>query len=264
MDETARIGWDQNMLVTYKEKLLKPTGNWADASFLTMFSFPLLKGDAKTALNDPHSMVVTEKLAKSLFGSEDPIGKVVKVDNSNDFKITGLLKDLPNNTQFDFDYLIPYAFLESKHYIDSDWTDVSIRTFATLKPNTSLQEVNSKIKNISVKNSGGRSEVTEFLYPVSQLRLFSKFENGTSVGGRIETVRLFAVIAAFILLIACINFMNLSTARSEKRAKEVGIRKVSGALKKSLVAQFLIRIDCYFFDCRSPRTFASRTILTCL
>ncbi len=240
VDESARIGWDQNMLVTYKEKLLKPTGNWADASFLTMFSFPLLKGDAKTALNDPHSMVVTEKLAKSLFGSEDPIGKVVKVDNSNDFKITGLLKDLPNNTQFDFDYLMSYAFLESKHYIDSDWTDVSIRTFATLKPNTSLQETNSKIKNISIKYSSGRSEVTEFLYPVSQLRLFSKFENGNAVGGRIETVRLFAVIAAFILLIACINFMNLSTARSEKRAKEVGIRKVSGALKKSLVAQFLI------------------------
>jgi putative ABC transport system permease protein len=240
VDETARIGWDQNMLVTYKEKLLKPTGNWADASFLTMFSFPLLKGDAKTALSDPYSMVVTEKLAKSLFGSEDPIGKVVKVDNSNDFKITGLLKDLPNNTQFDFDYLMSYAFLESKHYIDSDWTDVSIRTFATLKPNTSLEEANSKIKNITIKNSGRRSEVTEFLYPVSQLRLFSKFENGNPVGGRIETVRLFAVIAAFILLIACINFMNLSTARSEKRAKEVGIRKVSGALKKSLVAQFLI------------------------
>ena len=180
------------------------------------------------------------KLAKNLFGYEDPIGKVVKVDNSDDFKITGLLKDLPNNTQFDFDYLMSYAFLESKHYIDSDWTDVSIRTFATLKPNTSLQEANSKIKNMHLKNSGGRSEVTEFLYPVSQFRLFSKFENGNAVGGRIETVRLFAVIAAFILLIACINFMNLSTARSEKRAKEVGIRKVSGALKKSLVAQFLI------------------------
>jgi putative ABC transport system permease protein len=240
MDQTCRIGWDQNLLMTYQEKHLKPTGTWADGSFLTMFSFPLLKGDSRSALSDPYSLVVTETLAKTLFGSEDPMGKVVRIDNSNNFKITGLLKDLPNNTNFDFEYLMSYGFLESKHYIDSDWTDVSIRTFATLQPNVSLQDANAKIKNITIKYSSKKSEVTQFLYPVSQLRLYSKFENGKPAGGRIETVRLFSVIAAFILLIACINFMNLSTARSEKRAKEVGIRKVAGALKKSLIAQFLI------------------------
>jgi putative ABC transport system permease protein len=240
IDQTTRLGWNENMLMTSGEKHLKPTGTWADASFLSMFSLPLLKGDSHTALDDPYSVVVTEKLAKTLFGSGDPIGRVLRIDNSNDFKVTGILKDLPNNTMFDFEYLMSYNFLESKHYLDSDWTDVSIRTFATLKPQVSLEETNAHIKNITVKNSAKRSEVTQFLYPVSQLRLYSKFENGKPVGGRIETVRLFSLIAAFILLIACINFMNLSTARSEKRAKEVGIRKVAGAQKKSLIAQFLI------------------------
>jgi ABC-type antimicrobial peptide transport system permease subunit len=124
--------------------------------------------------------------------------------------------------------------------MDSDWTNVSIRAFVLLRPNTLFADVNPKIKNIVKKYSGGRSKEEVFLYPVSQLRLYSRFENGIPVGGRIENVRLFSLIAVFILIIACINFMNLSTARSEKRAKEVGIRKVSGASKKSLVAQFLI------------------------
>ncbi len=240
IESTARISWDQSILFGYGDKHIKATGTWADPSFLTMFSFPLLMGDAKTALNDPHSLVITEKLSKKLFGDENPIGKVVKFDNSENFIVTGLLKDLPNNTDFDFEFLESATFMESKGYMDADWTDVSIRTFVLLKPNTRLAEVNSKIKNIVLKYSGGRSKDESFLYPVSRLRLYSKFVEGKPNGGRVETVRLFTLIALFILLIACINFMNLSTARSEKRAKEVGIRKVAGALKKSLVAQFLI------------------------
>ncbi len=240
IESAARINWNSSFLFGYGDKHIKATGTWADPSFLTMFSFPLLKGNASTALNDPYSLVITEKMSRKLFGDEDPMGKVVRFDNSENFKVTGLLKDLPNNTQFDFEFLNSSAFLESKKYLDSDWTDVSIRTFVLLKPNTRLADVNSKIKNIVIKYSGGRSKDESFLYPVSQLRLYSKFVDGKPIGGRIETVRLFTLIAVFILFIACINFMNLSTARSEKRAKEVGIRKVAGALKKSLVAQFLI------------------------
>ncbi len=240
IESAARISWDQSILFGYGDKHIKATGTWADPSFLTMFSFPLLLGDTKTALNDPHSLVITEKMSKKLFGDENPIGKVVKFDNSENFIVTGLMKDLPNNTDFDFEFLESAKFMESKGYMDADWTDVSIRTFVLLKPNTRLADVNSKIKNIVIKYSGGRSKDESFLYPVSQLRLHSKFVDGKPSGGRIETVRLFTLIAVFILFIACINFMNLSTARSEKRAKEVGIRKVAGALKKSLVAQFLI------------------------
>jgi len=165
---------------------------------------------------------------------------MVKCDNSENFIVTGLLKDLPNNSEFNFEFLESSAFMESKGYIDADWTDVSIRTLVLLKSNSKLADINSKIKNIVAKYSGDRAKGETFLYPVSQLRLYSRFVNGKPIGGRIETVRLFSIIAIFILFIACINFMNLSTARSEKRAKEVGIRKVAGALKKSLIAQFLI------------------------
>jgi putative ABC transport system permease protein len=240
IESATRVSWNMSILFGYGDKHLKASGIWVDPSFLTMFSFPLLRGDAQTALNDPHSLVITEKMSKKLFGDENPIGKVLKFDNSENFMVTGLLKDLPNNTDFDFEFLESAKFLETKGYMDADWTDVSIRTFVLLKPNTKLAEVNSKIKNIVLKYSGGRSKDESFLYPVSQLRLYSKFVDGKPDGGRIETVRLFTIIAVFILFIACINFMNLSTARSEKRAKEVGIRKVAGALKKSLIGQFLI------------------------
>ena len=240
IENATRVSWNMSLLFGYGDKHVKASGIWVDPSFLTMFSFPLLRGDAKTALNDPHSLVITEKMSKKLFGDEDPVGKVVKFDNSENFMVTAVLKDLPNNTDFDFEFLESATFLESKNYLDADWTDVSIRTFVLLKPNTKLADVNAKIKNIVPKYSGGRSKDETFLYPVSQLRLYSKFVDGKPAGGRIETVRLFTVIAVFILFIACINFMNLSTARSEKRAKEVGIRKVAGALKKSLVGQFLI------------------------
>jgi ABC-type antimicrobial peptide transport system permease subunit len=168
------------------------------------------------------------------------MGKSITIQRSQDHIVTGILKDLPNNTQFKFEYLMSYVYNTVRKNIDEDWTDVSIRTFVSLKPHASFSSANDKIKNVIVQHSGGRAKTTEFLYPVSQLRLYSDFVDGKPVGGLISTVRTFAIIAAFILLIACINFMNLSTARSEKRAKEVGIRKVAGALKRSLVAQFLI------------------------
>ena len=239
IEDAARISWNSKILFNYNDKILKADGAWTDPSFLTMFSFPLAEGNQQTALNDPHAVVITQNMAKKLFGSEEPIGKIIKVDNSENFTVTGVLKNPPNNTDFNFEYLFSSELLRSKGYFDADWTDVSIRTFVLLKPNTSLADINSKIKDIVIKYSDKRAKTTSFLYPVSQLRLYSDFENGKPVGGRIGTVRIFAIIAIFILLIACINFMNLSTARSEKRAKEVGIRKVVGALKKSLIGQFL-------------------------
>lgn len=240
IENTARIGWDDNVLFGYGNKSVKIKGTWADPSFLTMFSFPLIKGDVKTALSGPNSIMITQKAAKKLFGNEDPMGKMVKFDNRENFVVTGLMKDLPNNTQFDFEWLNSSAYVESKGWIDADWTDVSIPTFVLLKPNVSATLASQKIKNVVKKYSKGLSKSETFLYPVNQLRLYSKFENGKPIGGRIEIVRIFLLVALFILIIACINFMNLSTARSEKRAKEVGIRKVAGALKRSLVMQFLV------------------------
>lgn len=239
LDKVSRISWAEDYLLTIGDKSLKARFILVDPDFLSMFDFPLVKGNKKTALSDPYSIVLTQQLAKKLFGKEDPIGKLIKVENDENYTVSGILTDLPNNTQFDFEYLMPYEHKSAKGYIDSDWTDVSIRTYVMLKPNTSFDAANAKIKNIIATHSGGRAKTEQFLFPLGRLRLYSSFENGKVVGGMIERVRTFVIIAVFILLIACINFMNLSTARSEKRAKEVGIRKVAGALKKSLVMQFL-------------------------
>ncbi|MGN6530352.1 MAG: ABC transporter permease, partial [Ginsengibacter sp.] len=238
IDKVSRISWGEDYLFTVGDKSLKAHGNIVDPDFLSMFSFPIVEGNVN-ALNDPHSVVLTQKLARDIFGNEDPIGKTITIQRGTDYKVTAVLRDLPSNTEFKFDYLLSYVYKSTTGDIDSDWTDVSIRTFVMLKPNTSFNAANAKIKNVIAQHSGNRSKTTSFLYPVSKLRLYSDFKNGKPVGGLIERVRIFSLIAILILLIACINFMNLSTAGSEKRAREVGIRKVVGAGRKILINQFL-------------------------
>lgn len=239
VEDVVRFTWSSNILFNYKDKAVKAEGSATDTGFLTTFSFPLLKGDAGTALTDPYSLIVTESMAKKLFGDEDPMGKVVKMDNKDNFKVTGVLKDLPDNTQFRLEYLLSYNYRTMKGWIDSDWTDVQNRAFVLLKPHTSPESVNTRLKGMIHQYSGGRTTTEAFIYPLNRMRLYSDFENRKPSGGRITTIRIFGLVAALILLIACINFMNLSTARSERRGKEVGIRKVVGARKPSLILQFL-------------------------
>ncbi len=229
------------LLFSYNETRMNVQGSFTDTGFLNMFSFPLLKGSATTALNGIYNIVVTEKLAKKLFGNEEPMGKIVRIDSVDQFTVTGVLKDLPNNTAFNFEYLLPWSYQTKLGWTDSSWGNNSVQTFVLLKPNVSQAAFDEKIKNITIDHTSGegKSATQVFTYPFRDAWLYGKSENGKYVGGRIEMVRLFAIIAAFILLIACINFMNLSTARSEKRAKEVGIRKVVGAPKAMLVGQFL-------------------------
>jgi ABC-type antimicrobial peptide transport system permease subunit len=240
IERAVRVNWPSNYLFSVGEKRLMTTGNIVDTGFLQLFSFPLLKGDANTALNNNSSIVITETLAKKLFDTDEPMGRMVKIDNKDNFTVTGILQDLPNNTRFKFEYLLPWSYLRQQGDDDSSWGNNSTRTYVLLKQNASFASANSKIKGIKVKYARDEDPKWElFLYPASRWRLYSSFTNGKEDGGLIEFVRLFSIIAALILLIACINFMNLSTARSEKRAKEVGIRKVVGAQKKSLVAQFI-------------------------
>ena len=237
VDEAARTNSCQ-FLFTKGEKHLNIQGAFTDPDFLTIFSFPLIKGNPQTALKNINDIVLTEKMAKKLFGDEDAFGKTVKLDSVDYFTITGVLKDLPNNTQFDFEYLLPYIYYDKVYGADKQWGNNSTSTFITLKPGVTEAAFNSRIKNITRSHSDIK-DIDVFAHPATKWRLYSEFENGKIVGGRIETIRLFSIIAAFILLIACINFMNLSTARSEKRAKEVGIRKVVGAGKGTLIAQFI-------------------------
>lgn len=224
-------------LVTSGEKKFNLRGAFTDSSFLSMFSFPLLKGNSELALSGTNNIVLTQKLAKKLFGDEEAMGKTVRIDSTANFTVTGVLSDLPDNTAFDFEYLLPWSFMNRLNWDDDSWANNSISTYVCLQPNASQKIFDAKVKDITRKHSTETAEV--FTQAVSRMHLYSKDENGQLVGGQIETVRLFSIIAAFILLIACINFMNLSTARSEKRAKEVGIRKVAGAYRSSLIGQFI-------------------------
>jgi len=240
VEAAVRVDWGSNFLFSIGDKRITVQGSMVDSNFLQVFSFPLLKGDPSQVLKDMHSIVLTEKLAKKLYGNEDPMGKVIKIDNKENFTVTGILKDLPNNTRFSFEYLMPWSYLRFTGEDDQYWGNNSTRTYVLLKPHASLASVNAKMKVFKPKYDPEDPKWEMFLYPLNRWHLYSNFTNGKEDGsGRITFVRLFAIVAAFILLIACINFMNLGTARSEKRAKEVGIRKVVGARKYSLVTQFI-------------------------
>lgn len=242
VEQATRVNFQNGFLMKVDDKRFMILGNHVDSNFLQVFSFPLIKGDPKTALNDTYSMVITEKLAVKLFGKEDAMGKMIRVRNTDNFTVTGILKDLPNNTSFDFECLVPWSYLRKKGLDDNKWNDNSTMTYVLLKPNASLASVKPKFALLKQRYDllAKKENAQMFLYPISRWHLYSDFKNGYESGeGRITFVKLFGVIAAFILLIACINFMNLSTARSEKRAKEVGIRKVIGAQKASLIGQFI-------------------------
>jgi ABC-type antimicrobial peptide transport system permease subunit len=239
VEQAVRVNWANSYLFSIGDKRLTVQGNVVDSNFLQVFSFPLVEGNAQSALLDMHSIVLTEKLAKKLFGEEDPMGKTIKLDNTDNFTVTGVAKDLPNNTRFNFEYLLPWSYLRYIGQDDANWGNNSTRTYVLLKPNATLASVAPKMQVLKQRYDKEEPNWQMFLYPISKWRLYSRFDEGVEDGGRIEFVRMFGLIAVFILLIACINFMNLSTARSEKRAKEVGIRKVVGAQKGALVAQFI-------------------------
>ena len=242
VEHAARVNWPSRLLFTVGEKRLMEQGNIVDSVFLQIFSFPMTQGNPATALNDGHSIVLTETFAKTLFGNADAMGKVIRIDDKESFTVTGILRDLPNNTRFTFKYLLPWAYYrrqETDATEESNWGNNSTRTYVLLKTNATPASIEPKMKAIKTRYDSTEKHWEMFLYPISRWRLYSNFKGTVEDGGLIVFVRLFAIVAAFILLIACINFMNLSTARSERRAKEVGIRKVVGAPKSTLIGQFI-------------------------
>ncbi|MEM1258752.1 MAG: ABC transporter permease [Bacteroidota bacterium] len=239
VEEVTRYFYNYTFLFSQGDKNLKSTGTIVDPSFLKMFSFPLVEGHIETVLDDVNALVVTETFAKKMFGDAPAVGQVVKMDNSDTFKVTGVLKDLPSNTEFNFEYLLPWAYAKQRGWDDEYWGNNSIATYVLLKEGTNYQAFSEKIKTLRESYDKDAPNMVTYLYPYTRSHLYSEFENGVEVGGLIDTIRLFTIIAIIVLVIACINFMNLSTARSEKRAKEVGVRKVVGARKKALVWQFL-------------------------
>ncbi len=207
-----------------------------------MFQFPLVKGNAGMVLNDPSSIVISESTAKALFGDKDPINQVIRVDNTDDLKVTGVLKDVPKNSSFQFDCLLPWKLNETRDWVKNqktNWGNYSFQVFMELNSGSNQGMVTKKIADLLTRHGETDIKHDLFLHPLERWRLHSNFDNGKESGGMIEYVQMFTVIAVFILVIACINFMNLATARSEKRAREVGIRKSVGSRRSELIFQFI-------------------------
>jgi len=230
---------NRTFLLTVGDTRLTSNGAFVDSGFVRMFDFPMVSGDPEHALVAPGTIVITSHLAHALFGNEDPIGKAIRIDSNAYFKVAGVLKDLPANTTFKFDYLLPWSYGKTIGYDDDFWGNHAPFTFVLLKPGASQSALDGQIKDLAIQHTDHKENCEFFTQPIERDYLYSKQENGKLVGDRIHLVQLFIVIAVFILLIACINFMNLSTARSERRAREVGIRKVVGAVKGYLVGQFI-------------------------
>jgi len=230
----------QPHILKYGDVKFKKQGYTVGEHFFDMFSWKFMRGNTATALPDAYSIVLTESTAKALFGDADPINKVIRVDNEYDAKVTAIVADVPGNSTFQFDFI--NAFNYSGDYLKqamTNWQNSSWSVFVQTIPGANLQLVEKKINDIKIQHDPGDKKIsTYFAFPMSKWRLYSDFKDGKNVGGMIEYVRLFTIIALIILLIACVNFMNLSTARSEKRAKEVGVRKTLGSDKRQLVLQF--------------------------
>lgn len=235
--------WGSNHLFTVGEtKLINTSGAFTDPAFLTMLSFPMLKGDDHNALENPNSIVLTESFARQLFGDKEAFGESLTISESGfrfEFTVSGILKDLPTNTDFKFDYLISFKFLESLGEEDTFWGNNSVTTLVKLEHGTDYISVNDQIKDIEKNHYADGQHIEIFLYPLTKMRLYSRFENGVAAGGRIEIMRLLGILGIFLVIIACINFINLCTARAQRRSKEVAIRKVTGAFRFSLTIQFL-------------------------
>ena len=236
---SSRFTWGVNNFFQYETKSFYEGGRYADQDFLEMFSFDLEQGDVKTALTQKNSIVISRAMAQKYFGEEEAIGRILTMNMKDPFTVTGVFKEIPKNSSLQFEYVLPFAYFwdENKSWLD-DWGNNNIRTFIMLKEKTDPVAFAQKLKG-EVKVHDKESNVELFIQPFGDAYLHGDFENGVIVGGRIEYVRIFFIVAVFVLLIACINFMNLSTAQATKRAKEVGLRKVIGAVPRQLFRQFM-------------------------
>lgn len=237
----SRIAYSDDHLISYNRNNFKKSGTFVDADFLKIFQYNVIKGNSKTFLKNPNSIILTETLARSLFGNEDPMNKIIKLGNSELLKVEGIIADVPPNNSVQFEYLMPWALNEklNQWVKNGGWGNNFCLTLVELQGNSLLEKVNAQLKGM-IKANSKDSNSESFLHPLAKYHLYDVFENGKSVGGKIQQLRIFFLLAFCILLIACVNFMNLSTARSEKRAKEVGVRKAIGSSRSHLVGQFML------------------------
>lgn len=235
---TARMDWGSNVLFSIGEKSIYVRGNYADSAIFGMLDLPVKKGKLTDAFSDPYTLVISETMSRNFFNDENPIGQRLILNNDKAFIVKAVIADLPENSSFQFQWLAPYEVYQANNKWLESWGNNGTQTFAELDPSANTADINKKLTGfIQTKMEGAISKL--FVFNMNRWRLYSNFTNGIEDGGRIKYVRLFTIIAWIILIIACINFMNLATARSEQRAKEVGVRKVLGARKKALISQFI-------------------------
>ena len=240
----ARFSWPMVEAMEWNEKSIKETGIYADPSVFSMLSMKFIYGDGGSAFKELQSVVISETMAKNVFGDQDPVGKTIKMNAQQGysvdglFTITGVYKDLPKSSTYQFNWISPYVVFENKNEWIKPWNNNLTETLVELEPTADLSLINKKLSNyLATKREESTTKC--FLFSMNDWYLRNNFVNGVQDGGNIKYVNLFSLIAMIVLLIACINFMNLATARSEQRAKEVGMRKVMGAGKRKLIIQFI-------------------------
>ena len=235
--------WNMNSLVAFGDKKINTQGSYMEAEAPEMLTLKMLAG-SRNGLSMPSSVLLSQSTAKALFGNDDPIGKIIKINVDANAKVTGVYEDLPQNTTFkEVSFIAPFFDLTSwVKGNENNWTNESFQLFVQVADNADMASVSAKIKDIKLTKidatTAKREKPEMLLHPMSKWHLYSEFKDGVNVGGAIQYVWMFACIGVFVLLLACINFMNLSTARSEQRAKEVGIRKAIGSLRSQLIGQF--------------------------
>ncbi|SKD09188.1 ABC-type antimicrobial peptide transport system, permease component [Chitinophaga ginsengisegetis] len=237
---TTRQAYGGQQLLSTGKKSIYQQSMYADPDYFNIFTFPAISGNPVTALQDPGAIILTESTAHRLFGDKDPIGSIIKHNNQHHLRVAAVIRDAPENSSIQFDVVLPFRLyeLENADWINR-WDNYRVGNIALLQPGSSVEGFNKKLKESRIANATDSINYL-FAYPFTALHLHSGFKNGKPSGGRIEIMLLLGTIGLFILLIACINFMNLSTARAERRAREVGVRKVLGASRITIILQFLI------------------------
>ncbi|WP_171038015.1 ABC transporter permease [Dyadobacter luticola] len=244
IEHISRLDWGSVHSLVSGDRKFKKQGYYVDPDFLKIFSYKVIKGNPETALNDPNAIVLTQSLSKAIFGNIDPLGKVIRIDNKFDIQVTAVVQDVPANSSLKFEFLAPFEFkvanIPDVHQSKTRWNNSFIGVVLQVKEGTNLDRLSRKIGPMTMNKDPFVKTQMLSLYPMERWHLYDEFQEWVNTGGHITYVRLFGIIGVVVLLIACINFMNLSTARFEKRAKEVGIRKAVGSQRSQLVAQFLI------------------------
>jgi len=239
VEHATHLSWEQRSLFSYGNQSIYEEGYCADTSFFKVFTFPVLEGDPDHLLVDIHSIVITRNLAEKYFPGEHALGKVIRIDNDLEQKVTGVI-DIPYHSSIWFDFIMPFEIYPRHTTKALDWTNHVTYTYIKVRKGVDAEAFNAKIKNIQKSTHADNPATDTFLFALKDWRLFWQFKNGVHTGGgRIIYVIMFSLAAFFILIAACINFMNLATARATRRAKEVGVRKVAGATRAALIQQFL-------------------------